>query len=68
MELAQGCRNRNKRELDSIKKGLAMSQTEILPVNEEISIRAMQLIDIYTLSHECNGVMQSLQRPHWNMA
>lgn len=49
MELAQGCRN--KRELESIKKGLAMSQTEILPVNEGISIRAMQLIDIYTFSH-----------------
>jgi predicted nucleic acid-binding protein len=49
MELAQGCRN--KQELAQIKKGLALSQTEILPINTAISERAMQLIDAYALSH-----------------
>ena len=49
MELAQGCRN--KQELAQIKKGLALSQTEILPISTAISGRAMQLIDAYALSH-----------------
>ena len=49
MELAQGCRD--KQELTRIKKGLAMSQTEILPINSAITDRAMQLIDNYALSH-----------------
>ncbi len=49
MELAQGCRN--KEELNRIKKGLVMCQTEILPLNVAISDRAMQLIDAYALSH-----------------
>lgn len=49
MELAQGCRN--KEELARIKKGLALCQTEIVPVSVAVSDRAMQLIDAYTLSH-----------------
>lgn len=49
IELAQGCRN--KQELAQIKKGLALSQTEILPISTAISERAMQLIDAYALSH-----------------
>lgn len=49
MELAQGCRNRE--ELARIKKGLALCQTEIMPVTVAISNRAMQLIDAYALSH-----------------
>jgi predicted nucleic acid-binding protein len=49
MELAQGCRN--KEELARIKKGLAMCQTEILPVGPAVSDRAMHLIDAYALSH-----------------
>jgi len=49
MELAQGCRN--KQELAQIKKGLALSQTDILPISTAISDRAMQLIDAYALSH-----------------
>lgn len=49
IELAQGCRN--KQELERIKKGLALCQTEILPLNAAISDRAMQLIDTYALSH-----------------
>lgn len=49
MELAQGCRD--KQELARVKKGLAMSQTEILPINVAISDRAMQLVDDYALSH-----------------
>ena len=49
MELAQGCRN--KQELERIRKGLASSQTEIVPVSAAISDRAMQLIDSYALSH-----------------
>jgi len=49
MELAQGCRD--KQELARVKKGLALSQTEILPINAAITDRAMQLVDDYALSH-----------------
>jgi predicted nucleic acid-binding protein len=49
MELVQGCRN--KQELAQIKKGLALRNTEILPISESISGLAMQLVDIYALSH-----------------
>jgi predicted nucleic acid-binding protein len=49
MELAQGCRN--KEELMRIKNGLALCQTEIAPISEAISNRAMHLIDAYALSH-----------------
>lgn len=49
MELAQGCRN--KEELVRVKKGLALCQTEIIPVSVAISDRAVQLIDAYALSH-----------------
>jgi len=49
IELVQGCRN--KQELAQIKKGLALSQTNILPISTAISERAMQLIDSYALSH-----------------
>ena len=49
MELAQGCRNKD--ELMRMKKGLAMCQTEILPLSAAVSDRAMQLIDTYALSH-----------------
>jgi predicted nucleic acid-binding protein len=49
IELAQGCRNRE--ELARIKKGLALCQTEIVPVSAAISDRAMELIDTYALSH-----------------
>lgn len=49
IELAQGCRN--KQELERIKNGLALCQTEIVPINASISDRAMQLIDTYALSH-----------------
>ena len=49
MELVQGCRNKD--ELMRIKKGLAMCQTEILPLSAAVSDQAMQLIDTYALSH-----------------
>ena len=49
IELAQGCRD--KQELARVKKGLALSQTETLPINTAISERAMQLVDAYALSH-----------------
>jgi predicted nucleic acid-binding protein len=49
IELAQGCRN--KLELAQAKKGLSLRQTEILPINEAISHRAITLIDQYALSH-----------------
>lgn len=48
LELIQGCRT--KRELERIKRGLAIKQTEILPLTPSISQRAMQLIDAHTLS------------------
>jgi predicted nucleic acid-binding protein len=49
IELAQGCRNKS--ELAQAKKGLALCKTEILPINEAISQRAIALIDQYALSH-----------------
>lgn len=49
IELVQGCRN--KQELARIKKGLAMCNTEVLPITEAISDKAMQLIEQYALSH-----------------
>lgn len=49
MELAQGCRNRH--ELEQVKQGLALCHTEILPISNAISSRAMELIDRYALSH-----------------
>lgn len=49
MELVQGCRNKD--ELMRIKTGLALCQTEILPVSAAISSRTMQLMDTYVLSH-----------------
>lgn len=49
IELVQGCRN--KQELARIKKGLAMCNTEVLPITEAISNKAMELIEQYALSH-----------------
>lgn len=49
MELAQGCRS--KLELERAKRGLAVSQTQILPLTPEVSERAMNLIDTYALSN-----------------
>ena len=48
-ELVQGARDRQ--ELIRIQKGLAASQTEVLPLTEAISSRAMALVDRYALSH-----------------
>lgn len=49
IELAQGCRS--KAELALIKKGLTMSQAQILPITPNITNRAMALIDSHALSH-----------------
>lgn len=49
MKLAQGCRNKS--ELNKIKKGLALCKTEVLAITEEISDRAMHLIERHALSH-----------------
>ena len=49
IELAQGCRS--KMELAQIKKGLTMSQAQILPVTPSITERAMALVDSHALSH-----------------
>ena len=49
MELAQGCRD--KADLERLKKGLAARNTEIVPLNASISMRASKLIDELALSH-----------------
>lgn len=49
IELAQGCRT--KVELNRLKKGLAQSEAQIIPLTPAISARAMALIDGYVLSH-----------------
>ena len=47
IELAQGCRNQV--ELERLKQGLSARDTQIMPVNEAISERAMRLIDLHAL-------------------
>ena len=47
IELAQGCRNQA--ELERLKQGLSARDTQIMPVNEAISERAMRLIDLHAL-------------------
>ena len=47
IELAQGCRD--KAELERIKKGLSAGGTQIMPLSESISERAMRLIDRHAL-------------------
>jgi predicted nucleic acid-binding protein len=49
IELIQGARN--KQELTRIKKGLALNNTEILPINTAISNHATKLVEAYALSH-----------------
>ena len=49
IELAQGCRD--KADLARLKKGLAARNTEIVPLTEDISLRAAELIDQLALSH-----------------
>lgn len=49
MELAQGCRD--KADLARLKRGLAVRQTEIVPITPAISLRAAELIDALALSH-----------------
>jgi predicted nucleic acid-binding protein len=52
IELVQGCRN--KREMEQIKQGLAMCGTQVLPIREAISDRAIFLIERHALS---NGLL-----------
>jgi predicted nucleic acid-binding protein len=49
MELAQG--SRNKEDLAQMKKGFALTKTQILPTTETIGNRAADLIDQFALSH-----------------
>lgn len=48
MELLQGALN--KQELFGIKKFLEKSETKIIPMNEEITHRAMEYVENYALS------------------
>lgn len=49
IELVQGCRS--KTEMAQIKKGLIMSQANILPVTPGITDKAMALIDSHALAN-----------------
>lgn len=49
MELVQGMRD--KRELAKMKKALADMNVEIIPLSEEISLRASDYVETYSLSH-----------------
>lgn len=49
IELAQGCRD--KTELTRLKKGLALRNTEVLPLTPAISDRAAAIVDALALSH-----------------
>ncbi len=47
LELAQGCRS--KEELQRVKRGLAVQQTQIIPLTPAISESAMILVDAHAL-------------------
>ncbi len=49
IELVQGMRN--KQELNALRKALRSWQTKILFINEEVSVKAMFLIERHFLSH-----------------
>jgi hypothetical protein len=49
MELLQGLRN--KAELRALRQAIRYWKAEILPINEEISLRAMFLVEEHALSH-----------------
>ena len=49
MELVQGMRD--KRELTKMKKALAEMNVEIIPLSEDISRRASDYVEMYSLSH-----------------
>ena len=49
MELVQGMRNKN--ELNSLRKALHVWNTKILYISEEISAKAMFLVEQHYLSH-----------------
>ena len=51
MEIFQGIRNRQ--ELNSFNKALRLWSATVLQINEEISQRAMFLVERYALSHSC---------------
>jgi hypothetical protein len=48
LELAQGCRNKD--ELQRVKRGLALQQTQILPLTPAISERASALVEAHALA------------------
>ena len=50
LELAQGCRSKD--ELQRAKRGLAVQQTQILPLTPAISERAAALIDAHALADD----------------
>jgi len=49
MELVQGMHS--KRELTKMKKAFADMNVEIIPLSEEISLRASDYVEAYSLSH-----------------
>ena len=49
MELVQGMRD--KRELAKMKKALAEMRVEIIPLSEDMSLRASDYVEMYALSH-----------------
>ena len=49
MELVQGLRNKN--ELNALRNSLKICNAEIIYINEEISTKAMFLVEQYYLSH-----------------
>jgi hypothetical protein len=49
MELVQGMRD--KHELTKMKKAFADMDVEIIPLSEEISLRASDYVETYSLSH-----------------
>ena len=49
MELVQGMRN--KQELAKMKKAFADMEVEIIPLTEDISLRASDYVEAYSLSH-----------------
>ena len=49
MELLQGMRN--KQEMEKMKNAFAKMKVNIVPINEEITYKAAEYVEMYSLSH-----------------
>lgn len=66
LEVLQGMRN--KAELVAVQKMLQQRKANVLPITEDITRQATELMEAMTLSHGLQMGDASSQPQHWNMA